>query len=72
MEQYQIRENEKFFKKIISSLNEGGIYLLPSALEVYTKKGDFLVGTKDGLKKIKKIVSKDFFNENFKLEENGK
>lgn len=65
MEQYQIRENEKFFKKIISSLNEGGIYLLPSALEVYTKKGDFLVGTKDGLKKNKKNSKQRFFQRKF-------
>ena len=72
MENYQIRENEKFFQKIIHSLNDGGCYIFPSAMEIYTKQGDFLVGSKDGLKQIKKIVSKDFYNAHFKLEENGK
>ena len=72
MENYQIQENEKFFQKVIHSLNDGGCYIFPSAKEIYTKHGDFLVGSKDGLKKIKGLVSKDFYNTHFKLQENGK
>jgi nucleoside diphosphate kinase len=71
MKKYQIQENEKFFKKIIHILNDGGCYIFPSANETYTKQGDFLIGTTDGLKKIKGLVSKDFYNAHFKLKENG-
>ena len=72
MEKYKIKENERFFEKIIISLNEGGCYIFPSAMEIYTKQGNYLVGSKEGLKKIKNLVSKDFYNSYFKLEENGK
>jgi len=72
MENYQIKENEKFFQKIIHNLNDGGCYIFPSAMETYTKRENFLVGSKEGLKKIKGLVSKDFYNTYFKLEENGK
>jgi hypothetical protein len=41
-------------------------------METYTKRENFLVGSKEGLKKIKGLVSKDFYNTYFKLEENGK
>lgn len=72
MESYQIQENEKFFQKIIHMLNDGGRYYFIDAMETYTKQGDFLVGTKNGLKKIKGIVSQDFYKSYFKLEQNGK
>ena len=72
MENYQIKENEKFFQKIIHNLNDGGCYIFPSAMEIYTKQGNYLIGSKEGLKKIKNLVSKDFYNTYFKLEENGK
>jgi len=72
MKNYQIKENEKFFQKIIHGLNDGGCYIFPNAMEIYIKQGNYLVGSKDGLKKISKLVSKDFYNTYFKLEENGK
>jgi hypothetical protein len=72
MENYQIKENERFFQKVIISLNEGGCYIFASASETYIKEGNYLVGSKNGLKKIKGLVSKEFYNTYFKLEENGK
>jgi hypothetical protein len=68
MENYKIEANEIFFKNIIKSLNEGGLYAFPDAMEVYKKEGEFLVGSEVALSKIKDIVSEDFYNKYFKLQ----
>lgn len=67
MEQYQIEANEKFFKKVIQYLKEGGVYAYPDAMETYTKEGGFLVGNAIALLKVKELVSPAFYNEYFKL-----
>ena len=71
MEQYQIEANEKFFKNIINSLNEGGCYFFIDAQQAYYKSGDVLLGNKNALQKVKGIVSNKFYNKYFKLKENG-
>lgn len=71
MTDYQIRENEKFFKKIINTLNENGCYFFIDEGEAYFKKGSMLVGNEQALRKVKKLVSKEFYIENFKLQKDG-
>lgn len=72
MEDYQIKANEQFFKKVIQFLKEGGVYAYPDAMETYTKEGDFLVGNASALLKVKGLVSKEFYNKYFKLKNYGK
>lgn len=66
MEKYMIEANEMFFKNVIETLNDGGIYVFPSAMKSYQKKGNFLVGTKDALDCVRDIVSNNFFQTHFK------
>ena len=71
MEQYKIHANEIFFKNIIDSLNEGGCYFFIDAAQIFYKSGNVLIENKKALQKVKGIVSNDFYNNYFKLKENG-
>jgi hypothetical protein len=61
MTPFQKSENEKFFKIMISRINEGGLYIWPDAKETFTVTGGKLKAhTPRGLKKIKDITSPGF------------
>lgn len=60
MTEEQKKENEKYFRTVLSMASEGGIYTYPHEREVYTiKKGDFY-GTPRGVRVMKKITPKPF------------
>jgi hypothetical protein len=69
MEDYKIKANEQFFSNILNVLTEGGKYMFPKAMQIYTKENNKLVGNAIALSHIKDIVSDKFYNENFKLKE---
>jgi hypothetical protein len=69
MEDFKIKENEKFFTNVLNMLVEGGSYGFPKAMQTYTKENNKLVGNTIALSHIKDIVSDKFYNENFKLKE---
>ena len=54
------KANEKYFRKIISLLNDGGRYTYPVIQETYTVKGGVFYGTRIGVSKMKEITPKDF------------
>jgi len=48
-----------FFKKVISSLNEGGVWMYPNLMEVFTMSNGKLVASDEkALKAVRKLVSK--------------
>jgi len=69
MEDFKIKENEKFFTNVLNILVEGGSYGFPKTMQTYTKENNKLVGNAIALSHIKDIVSDKFYNENFKLKE---
>jgi hypothetical protein len=72
LEEYQIKQNEQFFRNVINILNEGGSYVFPAAQQTYKKIGDTVVGSQDALDAVKGLVTDQFFNQYFKLEEDGR
>lgn len=60
MEDYKKQTNETFFRMIIMSVNNGGVYIYPAAEESYTIVDGVMYGTKKGVKIIKKITPKSF------------
>lgn len=62
---YQIKANEKFFSNVLFGLKEGGVYLFPNVLQVYTKNGDKLSCSTEGYNAVKQIVSEKFLTDTF-------
>lgn len=62
MEEYKKQANEKFFRAVIETIAEGGVYLYPDAYEKYTIVGGVMYGTKEGVKTIKAITPRSFHN----------
>lgn len=60
MTQSQKQENVRFFQSIINLTKDGGSYLYPGVSQLYTVSNGNLIGTKKGIKILKKITSKDF------------
>jgi hypothetical protein len=67
MTQTQIDANEMFFTNVLQALGEGGTYGWPSENEIFIVHEGKLTGKKVALEKISKIVSPEFFKDNFKL-----
>jgi hypothetical protein len=65
MEDYKIKANEQFFSNILNVLTEGGKYMFPKAMQIYTKENNKLVGSTESMVHIKDIVSDKFFNNHF-------
>lgn len=65
MTQFEIKENEKFFSKVINMLKEGGIYMMPATSEIYILKNKKLECSNSGYKNVSQIVSKTFLENNF-------
>jgi hypothetical protein len=64
MTPFQKSENEKFFRMMISVIQEGGSYIWPDANEAFTvSKGKLIPTTPRGRKKIKAITSPKFHKE---------
>lgn len=70
--EFQIKQNEQFFRNVINILNEGGSYVFPAAQKTFKKQGDTVVGSQEALDAVKGLVTDDFFNKHFKLEKDGR
>jgi len=53
-------ENEKYFKKMMTLLKEGGHYVWPDGKETYIIKNGKLISKKSAITKIKNITTKNF------------
>lgn len=62
---YQKKENEKFFIQVINTLRDGGIYAYPAIQEIFHKKGNKLTCNKKAYNHIKEIVTQEFLINNF-------
>lgn len=71
MEQYKIKANEDFFEFINSILKTGGTYIFPAADQVYIKTEDKFEASQEALDAINPLVSKQFFDKYFKLQQNA-
>lgn len=71
LEEFQIKTNEQFFRNVINILSEGGSYVFPAAQQTYKKQGDTVVGNQEALDAVKGLVTDQFFNKHFKLEDNA-
>ena len=60
MKEEHKRANEQYFRKILSLLNDGGLYTYPAIQETYTVKGGVFYGVAVGVSKMKEITPKDF------------
>lgn len=65
MEKYKIQANEQFFRNVIRVLNTGGVWGWPATGEIFVKEQEKLAGSASGLKKVREIVSENFFKEFF-------
>ena len=63
----QKKENEKFFLRVLLTLNEGGMYVYPAQMAFFTKRDGKLYATAGDLEKVKDIVTADFFSKFFVL-----
>lgn len=71
MEAYKIKANEEFFKNMHNLLKNGGVYIFPDAKQVYIKENDVYKTSQDGMDAVSPLVSKEFFDKYFKLQENA-
>jgi hypothetical protein len=63
----QIEVNEVFFTNVLQALGEGGVYTWKSEGDVYIVHEGKFAGKKESLEKISKLMSPEFFKNNFKL-----
>lgn len=61
----QIAQNESFFKSVLNSVKEGGIFIYPDAGAVFKKVAGKLTGTQDELTKVKDLVTPEFLKNHF-------
>ena len=66
----KIKQNEIFFKNVISTLNENGVYGFPNAGSMFIKKDGKLSGTVKDLETVKHLVSPEFFQRYFTTRNN--
>jgi len=71
MEQYKIKANEDFFEFINGMLKTGGTYTYPAANQVYIKTEDKFEASQEALDAVNPLVSKEFFDKYFKLQQNA-
>ena len=57
--------NEKFFRMIIGTIKENGIYGFPDRNAIFTKKSGKLYGHQSDMDAVKDLVSDDFYYLNF-------
>jgi hypothetical protein len=67
----QMRANENWFTNVLNTLQEGGRYAFPDAMEIYVKRGNKLICTKGGFDAVVGLVRKEYLEKNFKIEEGG-
>ena len=60
-----LQANEQFFERVFNALSEGGKYVFPEIVEVYTKKEGKFYCTKKGYIEIKKIVTDKYLIKRF-------
>lgn len=66
--EYQVLANEAFFTRILNLCMEGGTYVWPDELVLFTVKKGLLYGNPEALSCAKCIVSESFFIKTFRLE----
>lgn len=71
MEDYKIKANEHFFENINGLLKIGGTYTFPAVDQVYIKTEDKFEASQEALDEISPLVSKEFFDKYFKLQQNA-
>jgi len=65
--QSKYKANERFFESVFHMLNQGGVYQWIAERETFTKVGSkFVADHPQGLTKIKRIVSQEYFIKRFK------
>lgn len=57
--------NEKFFRMIIGTIKENGIYGFPDRNAIFTKKSGKFYGHQSDMNAVKDLVSDDFYYLNF-------
>ena len=60
MNDFEKRENAKFFMSVLASLNDNGTYMWPSLGAVFTKVNGKFHGSKSHMKTMKQITTKEF------------
>lgn len=63
----QIKDNERYFTNILSTLNEGGVFGWKDLGEVLVKRNGKLVCKQKAYNKAKEITSNVYFENNFIL-----
>lgn len=63
----QIKDNERYFYNVLSTLNEGGVFGWKDLGETLVKKHNKLVCRQKAYDKAKEITSKEYFENNFIL-----
>lgn len=58
-----LKANEIFFKNLIGSLNEGGVWVFPNIMQSYIKKnGKLVAGNRFAYETIRSITPKNIHN----------
>ena len=60
LNEHQKKMNERYFRQVLSMMNENGIYTYPDVSETYTVKGGVFYGTERGVEVMKEITPKSF------------
>jgi len=67
MKQHEINGNEEFFTVMLDVLKDGGTWGWPSENEYFVLKEGKYYGTPAGLKKVKEIISPEYYKKYFGL-----
>jgi hypothetical protein len=60
MNDFEKRENSKFFTIVLNSLNNNGSYVWPAIGATFTKVDGKFTGSKAHMKMMRNVTSKDF------------
>jgi len=63
----QIKDNERYFNNVLSTLNEGGVFGWKDLGEVLVKRNSKFECKQKAYDKLKEITSKNYFENNFIL-----
>ncbi len=71
MKAHEIKGNEEFFSHLIEILKEGGTWGWPAEGEYFILREGKYYGTTSGMKKVRKIISQEYYEKYFVLLENN-
>lgn len=67
MKAHEIKGNEEFFTVMLDVLKEGGKWIWIDEKEPFIQQGGKYYGSPAGLKKVKKIISPEYYEKYFGL-----